>query len=363
MNLCACGNTAENNGTLCRRCAALQVLELGVGASEQEIKAAYRMLVKVWHPDRFQGDKALKDAADAKLKSINTAYVFLTSTAAMGDRPASKRDTSQDAAQRGSSTKESSTASRHSAHRRASHGSASRSTSRRAFPAVKILFQVVVVLLAILLVRYIWIAFDFQGITGDAATVFGSGKDSVMKGLETPKKRFLRAVEQDLRRLDPRITTPSAEEPAPATSKLNGQKANAKQQARVAPRKISPYITLGSTQEEVLGQLGTPTIATENKLVYGRSVLYFKDDSVTGWRIDPASSPIRVKLWPQSRVDTNVRYFTVGSSKDVVLALQGTPTGFSEDKFVYGRSQVYFQNNHVVRWINDPSSIPLRARY
>jgi hypothetical protein len=86
MNLCACGNTAEVNGTLCHRCAALQVLELRAGASEREIKAAYRMLVKVWHPDRFQGDKALKDAADVKLKSINTAYVFLTSAPSMGGR-------------------------------------------------------------------------------------------------------------------------------------------------------------------------------------------------------------------------------------------------------------------------------------
>lgn len=95
MNLCACGNTAEVNGTLCHRCAALQVLELRAGASEREIKAAYRMLVKVWHPDRFQGDKALKDAADVKLKSINTAYVFLTSAPSMGDRRECKKAASR----------------------------------------------------------------------------------------------------------------------------------------------------------------------------------------------------------------------------------------------------------------------------
>jgi hypothetical protein len=35
---------------------------------------------------------------------------------------------------------------------------------------------------------------------------------------------------------------------------------------------------------------------------------------------------------------------------------------FSEDKFGYGGSEVYFQNRRVVRWKNDPDSISLHAR-
>lgn len=104
-----------------------------------------------------------------------------------------------------------------------------------------------------------------------------------------------------------------------------------------------------------------PTAASENKFVYGRSELYFKNNRVIGWRIDP-SSPIRVKLWPETAVGTNLDYFTVGSSKDEVLMVQGTPTAFSEDKFEYGGSEVEFQNNRVVNWHNDPASIQLQTK-
>ena len=87
MQYCSCGDLAEAADTRCARCAALDVLELKSGASESEIKDAYRVLVKVWHPDRFPGDARLKAAAEEKLKSLNAAYVFLTSGTAPRRRP------------------------------------------------------------------------------------------------------------------------------------------------------------------------------------------------------------------------------------------------------------------------------------
>ena len=48
-------------------------LDLPATATPQQIKDAYRELVKVWHPDRF-GDEKLKERANAKLKEINEAY-------------------------------------------------------------------------------------------------------------------------------------------------------------------------------------------------------------------------------------------------------------------------------------------------
>ena len=41
------------------RDSCLRVLGLAPGASAQEIKAAYRDLAKVWHPDRFAHDPRL----------------------------------------------------------------------------------------------------------------------------------------------------------------------------------------------------------------------------------------------------------------------------------------------------------------
>lgn len=367
MNLCACGSTAENNGSFCRRCAALQVLELRAGASGPEIKAAYRMLVKVWHPDRFQDDKAMKDTADAKLKSINTAYVFLTSAPSMEDRPENKRAASTETASPEPPKKQESTASQSRTDEEVPIFRAARSSPTWKLPSLKIFFRLALLILAILIGRYIWIAFDFQGLTGEASTVVDYGKDSVLKGLDTPKRRFLNAVEQDLRRLDPSRPAPDAlpqtEEPASAASPTNEQKTSGRQpRVRFAPHKIDSYITVGSTHEEVLAQLGTPTAASENKLVYGKSELYFKNNIVVGWRIDPVSSPIKVKLWPESSVDPTLDSFTIGSRKDVVLVVQGTPTAFTEDKFEYGGSEVHFQNNRVVSWKNDPASIQLRTK-
>jgi curved DNA-binding protein CbpA len=56
----------------------LELLGLKPGASAQEIKAAYRDLAKVWHPDRFAHDARLQEKAQNKLKEINEAYEALT---------------------------------------------------------------------------------------------------------------------------------------------------------------------------------------------------------------------------------------------------------------------------------------------
>lgn len=50
------------------------VLDLPIGASKNEIKQAYRELVKVWHPDRFNHDPKLQTKAEQKMKAINEAY-------------------------------------------------------------------------------------------------------------------------------------------------------------------------------------------------------------------------------------------------------------------------------------------------
>src|SRR5208283_2172503 len=51
-----------------------KILEIHPNATEQEVKQAYRDLVKVWHPDRFAHDKKLQKKAEEKLKEINHAY-------------------------------------------------------------------------------------------------------------------------------------------------------------------------------------------------------------------------------------------------------------------------------------------------
>jgi hypothetical protein len=51
-----------------------KTLELGYGASMEEVKQGYKDLVRVWHPDRFTEDPRLRKKAEEKLKEINRAY-------------------------------------------------------------------------------------------------------------------------------------------------------------------------------------------------------------------------------------------------------------------------------------------------
>lgn len=57
--------------------AAFTALECSDGTTEEQVKLAYRQLVKVWHPDRFEADSALKSRATEKMKLLNEAYELL----------------------------------------------------------------------------------------------------------------------------------------------------------------------------------------------------------------------------------------------------------------------------------------------
>src|SRR6266446_1528178 len=54
-------------------------------------------------------------------------------------------------------------------------------------------------------------------------------------------------------------------------------------------------------------------------------------------------------------------FITVGSTKDEVLAVQGTPTRVTERLWEYGASRVSFTDSRVTRWEVWPGS-PLKAR-
>ena len=58
-----------------RQC--LEILELESINSPEELRKAYRRMVKIWHPDRFHGDAHTQQKAEGKLKEINQAYKHL----------------------------------------------------------------------------------------------------------------------------------------------------------------------------------------------------------------------------------------------------------------------------------------------
>jgi hypothetical protein len=354
------------------------VLELDSHATEKEIKAAYRTLVKVWHPDRFQNDPILKMSAQQKLQNVNAAYNFLTSKPDTPSRRSRSTNANGPAQTEPGAAKANTTAD----WTPEPEGLLSLSRLNSIFG---ILLKVCLLVVAIVIGRYIWIAFDLPGLSsGDMHRVYDAGLDNVSKELPGPEHRFLETLEHDLKKMGmtgaaAAIATARQSEDAAAKTDETPQadatpdtkplkKQSGKQSSNSAPtqnsapaqRMIHSYITIGSTRDEVIAQQGPPTATSDDKLVYGRSELDLKNGAVVGWRIDPIANPIRVKLWPEHSVDTSQEYFTVDSTKDDVLVVQGTPTAFSRDKFEYGGSVVYFHNDRVISWKNDPTTIPLR---
>ena len=82
-----------------------ELLGVSPGASRQELKAAYRDLTKVWHPDRFAHDPRLQQKAEEKLKEINAAYEHLISGKSWLRKttPAPRRSSPDEGEQRNSS--------------------------------------------------------------------------------------------------------------------------------------------------------------------------------------------------------------------------------------------------------------------
>ncbi len=55
-----------------------EILEIKPGASQDEIKQAYKRLVKKWHPDLFFNQPQLQFSAQERFKKINEAYKKLS---------------------------------------------------------------------------------------------------------------------------------------------------------------------------------------------------------------------------------------------------------------------------------------------
>jgi curved DNA-binding protein CbpA len=73
---------------------AYEILGLKPGASQAQVKQAYRKLVKIWHPDRFF-DQEKKQVAEEKIKKINAAYNKLKSEQLSAGNRSSSSSTNQ----------------------------------------------------------------------------------------------------------------------------------------------------------------------------------------------------------------------------------------------------------------------------
>lgn len=112
------------------------------------------------------------------------------------------------------------------------------------------------------------------------------------------------------------------------------------------------FFSPGATQDEVLRVQGTPTRVEGNHWFYGFSEVHFVDGRVASF--DNYFGNLKIRMLPASPPQAGENAFTIGSTKDQVLAVQGTPSSIRGNIWFYRFSDVLFRDGKV-SWVNDPS--------
>lgn len=112
------------------------------------------------------------------------------------------------------------------------------------------------------------------------------------------------------------------------------------------------HFSLGATPDEVLRVQGTPTRIEGNKWYFGFSSVRFKAGHLEDY--DNYFGNLRVRLLPENTSEAAAQqgYFTVGSTRDDVLAVQGTPTSIQGNFWFYRLSNILFRDGRVQAVVN-----------
>ena len=144
-------------------------------------------------------------------------------------------------------------------------------------------------------------------------------------------------------------SVPNSSPEAPSSPADPKEKTVLSSAAYAAHLGAKPYITAGLTPMEVISVLGNPTSSTGEKMFYKRVGDRFQKRTGGGMEdrsrhSDPGQTLVRYAL--RSRPGHLRRRL----EKSDVIAMQGTPTLFSDNEFGYGNSHVFFQNDRVTGW-------------
>ena len=374
MSSCTCGNPAETIAGLCGRCGALQTLGLTFMATPYEIENTYRTLVKVWHPDRFQSDQKLRKAAEEKLKEINAAHEYLVSGPQVQPPPPPRPEPprheeevleeplQETPAARVEPLEESEEVRR--ILRRHQH---------RRWNAPKAVISSLFTLGVIVGFALLWFSIDaFMSANSRTSLRWEQFKAGVAHDIRANFAQIWPGSSgKDSQAVEPNTAAQPAPAPPvndvapaqhPEAAHLRRPNSEVETNRNGHAMGALPYVTAGLTPMEVLSILGKPSSSVGDKMFYSGSEIDFQNGHVAGWKI-ARSAPIRVKLWPEAPPTPGISMFTVGSSKNDVIAVQGTPDLLSENEFGYGNSKVLFQNGRVVSWKEDPSSVRLKVAH
>jgi hypothetical protein len=363
MTVCSCGNVAEESSVRCARCNAFEALELKPDASNVEIQSAFEVLSKAWNPARFQDDPKMKAAAEERLAAIEAAHSLLVRGTVQAAPFRSQAAGARIEAPLDGAFNERSSKSGQGWHKQGSNEPA----GRRLHLPVPLLIGCGVVVGGIVIATVLFKPLDsaLMGVPV-AGKIYSDFKEGIASRVQELKNKVGLGVGSAAPAPQEETTAASAPGSPSDTTEKNPQQpqrtaaessknrtvATAPAGSGPAHERALPIITAGLTRDEVIAAEGAPTTETADEMDYGNSKLYFDKGVVMGWRID-ASAPLRVKLWPDARVDPNLQTFGMDSTKNEVIVVQGTPTTYSPSTWAYGKSEIYFQYGRVVGWKND----------
>lgn len=287
------------------------VLGLSPDTDWETLRAHYRRLISQWHPDRFVADAATQKVAEERSKQITAAYKALESY---------HRD----------------------------HG---------VLPPV----QPAAVQAA---------ARDSQGSEGDESERDGNLAEShasaeALNGVSPRRRGRRRRIVMTLVVLVAAAYGAQRCIDAPSTSvrqipQTTGDEPSvAHREGRLSERASAQRgISIGSTFGDVYAIQGIPTRTDGDVWHFGKSRIHFSQGLVVSWDEDP-DFPLRIAR--NQLVQMSDGHFKIGSTKDEVRAIQGTPVTETTTVWDYGLSRVYFEHNRVIRWEDSPIQ-PLRVQ-
>lgn len=292
-----------------------RVLGIRSGASWKELRKAYKSLINIWHPDRFQQNIDQRKLAEEKTKEITQSYKELAEYyKKFGTLPGVTKTTEK------SVVEDVAPQNAQNAHPEPKSQNVEPATTESA-PAQEHEIQPskpgTRILVAVALAGIVF--FAWQIMPGDRSDNLSQKKPPAESTVDTSK------------------------------DEISNQHASASKK----------YFTFGTPLGKVYAIQGVPTKTEQDIWYYGKSKVYFAKGKVLCWE-ENTDNPLRVEITPEDG-KMEAMFFGEGSSKEQVLAVQGAPDRDAENVWDYGVSRVYFEKNRVKGWDESPFN-PLRIK-
>jgi curved DNA-binding protein CbpA len=314
------------------------LLGLNGKASRKEVKSAYRRMAKEWHPDRFHQRSARdRELAEEKFKAFTAAYRRIAAGWLDDERPQDHQpgDDHRTPGSRWSARAQSYTQPKS----RWQKAGSSTLMRPRSFLATGLLLAALASLFAI---RAHFSAVDWKSPSKPALTLpegapSGGFREPEPRPEQTPGA--LPEPEEAHQEKDP-------PEPPRTQTLKPGQKSR-----HASDEHSTDFISIGSTQQDVLRIQGSPEVVRGQTWVYGVSELSFKEGRVV--RYNNFDGSLRVRVLPSRAMPSPPpAFYTIGSSMDEVLAVQGTPTRMEGSRWLYGFSELRFKDGKLMEYDN-----------